>query len=322
MVGSSVPRELVDAFGLESSRMLPPGSVESESRGEILSGPGFCSWCKSALGSPESEALWIGGATCDQMRRCLELAGRKSGSRSLVIHVPKIRTDEAEEFFRSELVWLYQELERLTGARPSDDALRAAIASHNEKRRLLREIRSGLSGGDFVSLLHLDALLPAAEMVAFLKDVRPAPPRTEGFSVMIAGGPSTPADLRWLDTIEDTGMRIVADATGTGDRAIDFEVDPGADPLAGLARAYFRKPPSIWVRPNDAFYDYAGTLARKRSVRAVIWRSWKGCDVWSLESRRAVQKLGIPLLALDMTFGDIDSARIKTRLAAFRESLR
>ncbi len=321
-VGSSIPRELPDAYGLAASLMLPPGTVESESRGEVLSGPGFCSWCKSALGSSESDSLWIGGATCDQMRRCLELAGRKSGSPPAVIHVPKTRTAEAEAFYLGELGWLAADLEKRAGRRPSDRELRFVIETHNEKRRLMREARPKLRGGDFLSLVLLDGLLAAADMIDLLKRGIPASFPSEGVPVMLAGSPSAPADIRWLDILESLGLTVVADATSTGDRSIDFDVAAGGDPLMDLARAYAGKPPCAWARPNDAFYDYAASLVRRRGARAVLWRSWRGCDIWSLEAPRAVRKLGLPLLALDMTFGDIDSARIRTRVEAFAEELR
>ena len=230
-VGSSIPRELPDAYGLAAPLMLPPGTVESESRGEVLSGPGFCSWCKSALGSSESDSLWIGGATCDQMRRCLELAGRKSGSPPVVIHVPKTRTAEAEAFYLGELGWLAAELEKRAGRRPSDRELRLVIETHNEKRRLMREARPKLRGGDFLSLALLDGLLAAAEMLDLLKRGIPASFPSEGVPVMLAGSPSTPADIRWLDILESLGLTVVADATSTGDRSIDFDVAAGGDPL-------------------------------------------------------------------------------------------
>lgn len=320
-VCSAVPRELIEAFGLDVRRMLPPGTVASESRGESLSSPSVCAWCKSALGSAEAGVLWVGAATCDQMRRSLELAGRKSGSAAIIIHAPKTRTPEAEELYRHEIAWLADEIERRTGRRLDPDNLRRTITARNAIRRAIRGFRPRFSGSDFVALVHLDAMLPAAEMAALLGSHALGRSLRPGLPVMIAGSPLAPGDLRWLDLLESAGFSPVADATCTGDRAVDFDVDELGDPLATLARAYHRRPPCIFIRPNDEFYDYAAGLARARGARAVIWRSVRGCDLYNLESQRAQKRLGLPFLALDMSYGDVDSPRVRTRVEAFAESL-
>lgn len=322
---SHVPRELLESFGLEAPRLIPPGTVSSESRGENRSGPGACAWCKSALGSTGAERRWIGAATCDQMRRALELAGRRSGQASLVIHFPKTRTAEAEAFYLSELRWLADELTRLASRPFSSDGLRRAIRTRNDIRALVRRIRPRLSGGDFAALVHLESSLSGPEMLDFLAaGFEPPPVRRDGLPVLAAGSPVTPADWPWLDLLEESGLAVVADATCTGDRAVDFEVivGPEEDPLEALARGYFRRPPCLFIRPNDEFYAYAGRLARERGARAVIWRSLRGCDIHGLEPPRAERILGLPFLAVDMNCGDAASMRVRTRVEAFVESWR
>ena len=321
-VCSAVPRELIEAFGLDVRRLLPPGTVASESRGEALTSPSACAWCKSALGSVKPGDFWVGGATCDQMRRGLELAGRISGRAPIVIHIPKTRTPEAEELYRTELTWAARQLEQVAG-RPFDpEKLRLSIIARNGIRRRIRELRPTLSGSEFVALVLLDGLTASGPMAAFLESHPLGRSAGQGLPVLVAGSPLSPADLRWLDLLESSGFRLVADATCTGDRAVDFDVEEQGDPLAAFARAYFRRPPCIFIRPNDDFYHYAGKLVRDRGARAVIWRSVRGCDLYSLESKRAEQRLGLPFLALDMSYGDVDSPRLRTRLEAFAESLR
>ncbi len=309
-------------MSLDVRRLLPPGTVATESRGEALSGPSVCAWCKSALGSVEDGVLWVGAATCDQMRRCLEFAGRKTATPPIVIHAPKTRTSEAEDLYLSELTWAAGELERRTGRRLDPGKLQRSIIVRNGLRRRIRDLRPALSGSDFVALVHLDALTAAGPMDALLKHPPVSRPAAPGLPVLVAGSPLAPGDLRWLDLLESSGFRIVADASCTGDRAVDFEVDEVGDPLEALARAYFRRPPCIYIRPNDAFYEYASMLARNRGVRAVIWRSVRGCDLYGLETKRAEKRLGLPFLALDMSYGDVDSPRLRTRVEAFAESLR
>jgi benzoyl-CoA reductase/2-hydroxyglutaryl-CoA dehydratase subunit BcrC/BadD/HgdB len=319
-----IPREIADALGLATARMIPPGTVASVSRGEALSGAGACAWCKSGLGSEEADHPWIGAATCDQMRRALELAGRSAGREALIIHAPKTRSPEAEAYFVTEVRWLAGEMEKAAGRRLDREELRRAIALRNGIRGRLRLLREGLTGADFSVLVYLEARLPAGEMNAFLASFRPVPSASAGVPVLLAGGPLTPGDWPWLDELEETGLLVVADTTCTGDRAVDFTVEAPeeTDPLESLARGYFRRPPCPFVRPNDEFYAYAADLARRRGARAVIWRSLRGCDIHALEPPRADRLLGLPLLALDVSCGESSSPRVRTRVEAFLEGLR
>jgi benzoyl-CoA reductase/2-hydroxyglutaryl-CoA dehydratase subunit BcrC/BadD/HgdB len=303
--------------------MIPPGTIASESRGEALSGAGACAWCKSGLGSEEADHPWIGAATCDQMRRALELTGRTAGREALVIHAVKTRTTEAEDYFVSEIRWLAGEWEKEAGVRLDAKKLRRAIAARNAIRSRVRDLRASLIGADFSALIYLEARLPAEEMEALLDEFTPQPFRPSSVPVLLAGSPLTPADWPWLDELEETGLPVVADATCTGDRAVDFTVEAreDEDPLDALARGYFRRPPCLFIRPNDDFYSYAADLARRRGARAVIWRSLRGCDIHALEPPRAERLLGLPLLALDTSCGDASSPRIRTRVEAFLESL-
>ncbi len=320
---SAIPREIFDALGMESARMIPPGSVASESRGEALSGAGTCAWCKSGLGSGEADRRWIGAATCDMMRRVLEMTGKDPDRRPLIIHAPKTRSPEAEEYFVAEVRWLAGELEKEAGRRLEPGDLRTAIAARNRIRAAIRALRPGLSASDLSRLIYLEARLPAGEMEAALTTFGAPDFAPSGIPALLAGSPLTPADRPWLEELDRIGLPIVADATCTGDRAVDFtvEIPPGRDPLEALARAYFRRPPCLFVRPNDDFYAYAGDLARRRRAKAAIWRSFRGCDIHSLEAPRAERRLGLPLLALDVSCGEAASVRVRTRVEAFLEGL-
>ena len=134
----------------------------------------------------------------------------------------------------------------------------------------------------------------------------------------------TPADWPWLDELEEMGLAVVADATCTGDRAVDFTVEVPADkdPLESPGPRLFPASACPFVRPNDEFYAYAAALSRRRGARAVIWRSLRGWRIHALEPPRAGRLLGLPLLALDTSCGDASSPRVRTRVEAFLEGLR
>jgi benzoyl-CoA reductase/2-hydroxyglutaryl-CoA dehydratase subunit BcrC/BadD/HgdB len=253
------------------------------------------------------------------MRRALEIAGRKSGTPSIVIHVPKTRTPEAEDLYRSELAWLAAELERRTGRPLDPERLRQAVRVRNAIRRRIRDLRPGLSGADFASLIHLDGLLAADRMAAFLDGHRFVRSARAGLPVLVAGSPLPPGDLPWLDLLGSSGFAIVADATCTGDRAVDFGVDEASDPFEALVRAYHRN-----RRASSSGRTTSSTrtkLARARGAPSSGARSGDAISL-RLEPQRAERRLGLSFLAVDVSCGEADSARLRTRVEAFAESLR
>lgn len=317
---SYVPRELLESFGLGASWVPINGTVAEESKGEQKSSATVCSWCKSIL-SYEDFGLVVGTTTCDQMRRTLDLMSSQ-GKKTLIINMPATQTPDSKEYFYSEIVWLAGRLEEVLGKKFSNENLLSVIKVRNLIRSRLRELRHNLKGSQFSALVQLEARLSPVDMLAMLDGlVVENVIRTNAKRLMICGSPLTPGDIKFLEMVEKTGAEIVADATCTGDRRIDFEIQEIGDPLRNLSDAYFNKPPCIRARPNDEFFEYAKKMIPQRKIDAVIWRTVRFCDLWSSEFQRAQKIFGIPMLNLDMTYSDTDSSRVGVRVEAFLENL-
>jgi benzoyl-CoA reductase/2-hydroxyglutaryl-CoA dehydratase subunit BcrC/BadD/HgdB len=324
VVCSYAPRELVESFFGRVVRLSPCGSVEREAEGEKRSGPFVCSHCKAILGADTTASFLIGCSSCDQMRRALELRSRRSGEPLTIINMPATRSRASRAYFKTEVRWLAKELTARAGCPLDIPRLRKTIGFRNGIRSGMRRLRKRLGGAEWTALVLSEFLLPPAEMTDLLAEVESLPGRTSPaeLKMMIAGSPLTFEDLPFLEYVESLGASIEADATCTGDRAAALKIPVAGDPIDNLANAYFDRPPCIWMRPNDGFYRWAGDIAGRRGIRAVLWRTYKNCDIWSLETERARALLGLPLLALDMTCGDAVSIRVRTRVEAFLESLR
>ncbi len=321
---SYFPRELAEAFGLKTSRLNPCGTQLCESEGHKKLGPEACSYCKAIIGGPKISApqALFGCTTCDQMRRLIEEVGRNSDSGFEFVNIPATRTAAALEHYQNEIIFLSKKLQDMTGLFLDLKRLEKIVYQRNAIRKKLREFRPNLVSYEFVALLHLEMLTPPQEMLDFLENFRPERAnKIHKTKVMLAGSPLTLEDTDFLAMLDHMGIDVVADATCTGDRWIDFEIKLGANPILGLAKSYFERPGCIWLRPNDEFYAYAKSLASKKGAKGVIWRSVKFCDLWSLESQRAKEKLGLSLLALDMNYSDTTSGRTQTRVEAFAEGL-
>jgi benzoyl-CoA reductase/2-hydroxyglutaryl-CoA dehydratase subunit BcrC/BadD/HgdB len=317
---SYVPRELLESFGLGASWVPIEGTVAEESKGEQKSSATVCSWCKSIL-SYDDFGLVVGASTCDQMRRSLDLMANE-GKQTLIIDMPATRTDESREFFHTEMVWLKDRLEEQLGKQFNPESLLSVIKARNNIRVRLRELRHNLRGSQFSALVQLESRLSPIDMLTLLDGLAVDNViRADAKRLMICGSPLTPGDIKFLEMIEKAGAEIVADATCTGDRRIDFEIKEDGDPLRNLSQAYFDRPPCIRARPNDEFFDYTKDIIQKRNVDAVIWRTVRFCDLWSSEFQRAQKILDLPMLNLDMTYSDTNSSRVAVRVEAFLENL-
>ena len=321
VVCSHVPRELVEAFFPRVVRLSPSGTVEREAEGEKRSGPFVCSYCKAILGADRYPSIIIGSSSCDQMKRALEIGGRRSGRPPAIINMPATRSGASLAYFKTEVRWLAEELAGRAGRAFDVSLLKKIIRLRNEIRSGMRKLRRRLGGAEWTALVLCESLLGTDEMADVLKEAEKTASRPPSLKILLAGSPLTLEEIPFLEFIESRGASVSADATCTGDRAVAFNVRASGSVLDGLAAAYFRRPPCIRARPNDEFYKWVREMAQRRGIKAVIWRTVRNCDIWSLEAQRARTLLGLPLLTLDTTYGDVLSTRVGTRVEAFLESL-
>jgi len=325
---SYVPRELLEAFDLYAARFVPHGTPSDESLGERKTGPELCSHCKAIAGTlsglkENPNRLIIGSSSCDQMRRFLETSDHITGVKPLIICSPSTRSQSSKEHFREEILWLANRLSKRLDTQLDKEKLRQAIRVRNLIRRKLRDLRPQLNSSEFFLLVQLDLYLQASQMLDYLNNFKPSGINNEKkVPLMVAGSPFTLEELEFFTMIETMGVKIVADATCTGDRHIDFEIVETGNLLINLADAYFSKTPCIWSRPNNELYDYMKNLIKNNIVWGIIWKSVRFCDVWSTEASRAKEIFGLPLLQIDVTYSDFAAPRIATRVEAFVESLR
>ena len=88
-----------------------------------------------------------------------------------------------------------------------------------------------------------------------------------------------------------------------------------------IARAYFERPPCIWKRPNQKFYEYLKNIASLQRIDAIIYKTLKYCDVWNIEAPRIRESLALPMLTLETTYGQSSTSQTEARIQAFLEML-
>ncbi|MBI4880568.1 MAG: 2-hydroxyacyl-CoA dehydratase [Planctomycetes bacterium] len=315
-----IPAEWGAAHGVRLTRLArPPAAAQRAPR------EGRCTYAVSALELAQG-FLAAGGAgavfttSCDQMRRSAELLA--PAERVFLFNLPHTwETPLPHRLFRQELLRLSGFLCRAGGRAFAEEDLAAAMRRFDGARRELLARRETSRAATFARLLlafheRADGSLP--ETAA--QEARPA----RGPGVAVLGGPLLERDLWLLDLIEESGGRVVLNATDTGERTLPRFFERSrlvADPLGELADAYFGHIPDVFRRPNSELFRY---LERELSARAaqgavLVMPVW--CDFWRAEAERLRGWLPCPLAAIDLADDANGRQRARTRIQALLETI-
>jgi benzoyl-CoA reductase/2-hydroxyglutaryl-CoA dehydratase subunit BcrC/BadD/HgdB len=313
-----VPCEWIAAHGLRPQRISPhsaAGSFAASSEGVC---PYAGAFIDSACEAPSADAVVV-TTICDQMRRGAELIARRCGKPVFLLNVPATwQGAEARGLYLDELRRLGRFLEAVGGRPPSETLLAWSMLACDRLRRELRAERPHLAPRRFSQLL-LEVASGQEPAIA-----RGPAPAADGIPVALLGGPLRQEDFEIFDVIEEAGGRVVLDATDSGERALPAPFDSrrvDRQPLEELADAYFGAIPHVFRRPNDALYEYLDREVPQRAARAVIFRRYAWCDLWNAELQRLKERLGVPVLELDVGGDGMDRSRWALRIQALLETL-
>jgi benzoyl-CoA reductase/2-hydroxyglutaryl-CoA dehydratase subunit BcrC/BadD/HgdB len=285
-----VPAEWIAAHGLRPRRLIP---LPVEGTSLIARAEGLCPYARAfANDAAVAGADGIVVTTlCDQMRRVYDLLVRRVETPAFLLNVPKTwQTVAAQRLYVEELKRLGRFLVRLGGRTPSREGLAKIM------------IEYGVS--------------PAQDENSVQG--------TLGTPIAVVGGPLMQRDRILFDLIEESGGRIVLDATETGLRGQRRAFDRrriAEDPLMELAEAYFSIPDAS-RRPNSELYRWLKEELSRAGARGIIFHHYLWCDTWRAELARLKEWAGLPVLGLDSDGeGEPNPARLRTRIRAFMEML-
>lgn len=319
------PPEVLSAAGALPVRLLGRADIAAEAAGERLTRADACCFCKMALGHrADGDPLYssvdfvAAAATCDQMRRAVEIWEHEFGVPVFLISMPKTDGDNAREYYREELRSLYAAVCEKTGTPPGDAALYKQAAEYNRLRGELKEARSRVGHMKFRKLLATAHTLPVTEAIESAEKTAGSA-RTVGIPVVLAGSCVAPEDSL-VAAIEDAGFSIAYDYTCTGDRWLDIEIEEEtADPVAAIADAYFDRDYCPFRRPNEKMFESIAEKVEKFGAVGVVVRTVNFCDMWAFEVTQLKRRLGVPVVEIDSSFSGLDSERVLSRLEAFAE---
>ena len=313
----------------------------------------ICDYCKSILergieGGYNFLSAIMGTETCSEMNRALE-------------HFELIRIVENDPFFVTFIdmpfkvaehpVRHYVEqlqlkvlnpLHEVYGTDISDDALRQAVAEHNEVCRILTEIgqfrkeeNPRITGYEYHILNLVSYCCPKRlivdklrETLEELKTREPDPKPRWRVKIAVVG--SEIDDPGFTKLVEDAGALVVADrfCFGSTPGREEIHLQEGMPVLESIARHYLNTSqcPRYMSREKvEGRWQFVADLVREYHAQGVLYEQLKFCEYWGYERALASHVIthdyGIPSVAVDRQNATGGNGQLRTRVQAFVESL-
>ena len=313
----------------------------------------ICDYCKSLLergieGGYNFLSALLATETCSEMNRALEhfeLLHLVDNEQFFVtfLDMPFKVTDNTVRHYVDQLRRkVLEPLHEVYGVDVSDDALRKAVAEHNEVCRILTEIgqfrkeeNPRITGYEYHILNLVSYTCPKAlilpylrETLAELKKRKPDAKNPYRARVAIVGSEIDDPSLTKL--IEGCGALIVSDRFcfgSTPGREV-IELNDEEDVLRQICRHYMETSECARYISDEKVHqrrETADRLAREYKADGIIYEQMKYCDYWGFERALASYVMnteyGWPVLSIDRVYNNGYSGQLRTRVQAFVESL-
>ena len=313
----------------------------------------ICDYCKSLLergieGGYNFLSALLATETCSEMNRALEhfeLLHLVDNEQFFVtfLDMPFKVTDNTVRHYVDQLRRkVLEPLHEVYGVDVSDDALRKAVAEHNEVCRILTEIgqfrkeeNPRITGYEFHVITLATYVAPKyliidklEETLKELKTRRPDKKNPYRARVVVVG--SEVDDIDFIKLVEETGAYVCADRFCYG----SF---PGRDPivltddedaLTQVCRQYMNRaqcPRYMNTAKMVGRREYVNQLAKEYEADGIIYQQIKFCDPWAYERMLGSHILhddyGYPVLSVDRPYSIASSGQMRTRVQAFVESM-
>lgn len=342
------PIELLTALDITPVRVL--GSMDEPiTLADGILPPVMCIFCRSAMdlglkGKYDYFDGFVGAHACDGAERTSIIWSNYIKSPcNFHLDVPHTAHDAAVDFFKEQMVYFKEELEKFTGAKVETGALKEAIALHNKQRALVRDLYALrkpnpplVSGSEVLKVLIAIMSVPVTEgndllqeVIAEVKQREPAP---TGKSRLLIWG-SLIDNAAFTDLIESSGLNIVIEDTAIGMRPFWHDIEETEDPLEGTAEHYlrevlcprtFRESGPSYAEDSDMRFNYLKQFAEHYKVDAVLANIIRNCDVHGYEApivKDYLEGLGLPVLVLEQDYSTASLETLRTRFQAFAESV-
>jgi len=344
-----VPEELTLAANAVQVGLCAGAEVGQEAA-EKLVPRNTCALIKSFIGFKlaricpftESCDLVVGETTCDGKKKAYE-----SFSDHVPMHVmevPQQKNETDRALWKSEVLRYKDELEKLTGVTVTAAALKGAIRTVNDRRRALQRLNklraavpTPISGRDVLLINQVsfydDPLRFTGSINKLCDELEERIAGEDGITgaetprLMLSGCPMAVPNWKLPFVIEGSGAVVVGEESCIGTRNTRDLVDESGETLDEMIDAVcerYMKIDCACFTPNTERLDNITAMARELGVDGVIHYALMFCQPYGHEAIKvesALQKAGIPMLAIDTDYSMEDVAQLKTRVEAFVEMI-
>lgn len=290
----------------------------------------------------QSADFLVGETTCDGKKKMYEVMGQYHPT--YVMEVPQIKTPQAMDLFRSEIVAFKDKMESESGRKIAADDLAAATDKVEAKKAAIRRFNAARAA-DPVPISGRDALL--VSQIAFYDDIDRFTSKVNDLAaeledraakgegvfpkktprILYAGTPLPLPDWKLHTIVESAGGVIVGEESCVGSRYYSTTTPDSDGTLDGQLSAISERLMSTHCAcftPNTERVDDVIAMARELKADGVIHYSLSFCQTYEYEAmkmEKALQSEGIPILSLSSDFSSNDNAQLATRVQAFVEML-
>jgi bcr-type benzoyl-CoA reductase subunit C len=288
---------------------------------------------------------FIGAHACDGAERVSYIwRSYLKSPCSFYLDIPHTSHAAALEFFKKQLVYLKDELQRTADKKATTEDIRQAVKLHNRQRSLVRQLY-GLNRNDpplvtaseILKVMIAIMCVPAVEGNALLEEVieevqkRTGGPEKKKGRLLVWG--SLIDDTALTKLIEECGLNIVIDDTAIGTRSFWVDVEETEDPFDGLALRYldkivcprtFRDTGKTRLEDLDNRFSYLKKMVEGWQVNGVYFNIIRNCDIHGYEIpelRDYFEMMGLPVLVIEQDYSTTALEPLRTRFQAFAESL-
>jgi bzd-type benzoyl-CoA reductase N subunit len=339
---AALPEEMIAAAGMLPVRLRATGSPGTDLSDSFF-GPLNCTFPRHAFNVALTGGYdFIDGLvmfnSCDHVRRMYDHWIRQMKTPFVeILSLPRKAEAAQVEWFCGELANLRQRIEKHFGVEISDDALRDAIALHNETRRLLRELYAlrkadapPITGAEALTVTVASTTMPKTLYNECLRELLADLAGADGITdfrarLMILG--SELDDPEYIQIIEDQGGLVVTDSLCFGSKILWNDVEEGAaDPLMALAQYYVADRPAHarMFTEYDRRAAYVHELIDEFRVDGAIFQRLTFCELWGYEQFIMLGDLkewDVPSLSVDREYKLNATGQLRTRVQAFLETV-
>ncbi len=348
-----IPEEIIDALGLIPARLGRGGDDRVVELGGHYISTQNCVFARESLGlflenkDPyvKNTDLVAVSASCMQMYRVGELIRYYSKSNTVILGVPRnFYTDEGREYFRKEMQWFVENLEKFSGKKLLKKNLEKSIELHNNIRKAIADIYRfqaqeipPITWKEVFDVIHAGFYLDRTRYLSLLnnllvelnkKNVEPKIKSNGHPRILLSGSIISPGDTKIINLIDEMGGRVVADDLCMGLRPL-VNIDIKSPTVQGIADAYLDRVPcaSLPYLPSlktDKRLQNLSDLIEQYRPDGMIYHTLRFCDAFSFKANETKNffKDKLPFIELHTEYAGSDIEGVRTRVEAFLEILR